>query len=58
MPSERASERESERESNEIKKTMAYDLIRILETSPQQESYSVEEIKKLINTYIETATTK
>ena len=54
MPSERA----SERESNEIKKSMAYDLIRILETSPQQESYSVEEIKKLINTYIETATTK
>lgn len=45
-----------ERESNEIKKSMAYDLIRILERSPVQEHYTVDEIKKIINTYIETTT--
>ena len=48
----------SDRESNEIKKSMAYDLIMILEDNPQQENYSAEEVKKLIKTYIATATSK
>ena len=46
----------SERESNESKKSMAYDLIMMLEEKPEQTSYSVEEIKKLIKTYIATVT--
>ena len=44
------------RESNEIKKSMAYDLLRIIESQPQQETYTAEEVKKLINNYITTAT--
>ena len=48
----------TDRESNEIKKSMAYDLIRILEENPEQATYTVEEIKKLINTYITTVTSK
>ena len=47
----------SERESNEIKKSMAYDLINIIEEAPEQKTYTAEEIKKLIKTYIATATT-
>lgn len=47
----------SERESNEIKKSMAYDLLQIIEENPQQETYTAEEIRKIIKTYITTATT-
>ena len=46
----------SERESNEIKKSMAYDLIQIIEEAPAKENYTAEEIKKLIKTYIITTT--
>lgn len=46
----------SERESNEIKKSMAYDLIDILETKPEQQTYTMEEVKKLIKTYIAAST--
>ncbi len=46
----------TERESNEIKKSMAYDLINILEENPQQANYTAEEVKKLIKTYIAAAT--
>ena len=48
----------SERESNEIKKSMAYDLIQIIEEAPTKENYTAEEIKKLIKSYIITATAK
>ena len=48
----------TERESNEIKKSMAYDLIQIIEENPEQESYTPEEIKKIIKTYITTTTSK
>ena len=47
-----------EAERQDVKKAMAYDLIRILETNPKQESYTVAEIKKLIDTYIEVTTEK
>ena len=46
----------TERESNEIKKSMAYDLINIIEEKPEQETYTAEEVKKLIKTYIAAAT--
>lgn len=48
----------SERESNEVKKSMAYDLIEIIESQPKQETYTAEEVKKLIKNYITTATQK
>lgn len=48
----------TERESNEVKKSMAYDLIQIIEERPEKETYTAEEVKKLIKTYITTATAK
>ncbi len=48
----------TERESNEVKKSMAYDLIEIIEAKPEKDNYTAEEIKKIIKTYITTATTK
>lgn len=48
----------TERVSDEIKKSMAYDLITIIEERPEQETYTAEEVKKLIKTYIATTTSK
>ena len=42
----------TERESNEVKKSMAYDLIQIIEEKPEKDSYTAEEVKKLIKVYI------
>lgn len=42
----------ADRESNEIKKAMAYDLIDIIESATDKESYTPEEIKALIKAYI------
>jgi len=41
-----------DRESNEIKKSMAYDLIEIIETNSEKQDYTPEEIKTLIKAYI------
>ena len=46
----------TERQSNEVKKSMAYDLLQIIEEKPEKETYTAEEIKKLIKLYISTAT--
>ena len=46
----------NERGSNEVKKSMAYDLLQIIEEKPEKETYTAEEIKKLIKLYISTAT--
>ncbi|MCD7846235.1 MAG: hypothetical protein LUG57_10395 [Oscillospiraceae bacterium] len=48
----------TDRESDEIKKAMAYDLIDIIESSPEQTSYTPKEIKKLIKSYIAASTQK
>ena len=42
----------TDRESNEIKKSMAYDLIDIIESADGKESYPPQEIKSLIKAYI------
>ena len=42
----------TDRESNEIKKSMAYDLIDIIESASDKEHYTPEEIKALIKAYI------
>ncbi len=48
----------TDRESAEIKKAMAYDLLEILESKPEQQTYTAEEIKKLIKNYISASTQK
>ncbi len=50
--SERRISMPTDRESIEIKKSMAYDLIDIIESSEGKESYTPEEIKALIKAYI------
>ena len=45
----------TESDKLETRKAMAYDLINILEENPQQQTYTIEEIKKLIKTYVNTA---
>ncbi len=46
----------TDRESSEIKKAMAYDLLELLEAKPEQQTYTAEEIKKLIKSYISAST--
>ena len=48
----------AERESNEIKKSMAYDLLKILEKAEDagEEQMTIREFKNLIDTYIVTTT--
>ena len=48
----------TEAERQDTRKAMAYDLVGILEAKPEQTSYTVEEIKKIIRTYITTADQK
>jgi len=48
----------TEAERQDTRKAMAYDLITIIEANPAQETYTKEEVKKLINTYISTADQK
>ena len=42
----------SDRESNEIKKSMAYDIIDVIGSDKEKTSYTPEEIKALIKAYI------
>ena len=42
----------TDRESDEIKKSMAYDLIDIIESAEEKTSYTPEELKTLIKAYI------
>ena len=48
---------ETEMESIVVKKSMAYDLIQIIEEMPEKDSYTAEEIKKVIKDYISMTTT-
>lgn len=45
----------TESERNETRKAMAYDLHKIIDRDPTQETYTKEEVKKLIDIYVETA---
>ena len=45
----------TEAERQETRKAMAFDLFNIIDENPKQESYSPEEIKKLIKTYVLTS---
>jgi len=48
----------TEAERQDTRKAMAYDLITIIDENPAQETYTKEEVKKLIKTYISTADQK
>ena len=48
----------TETELKNTQKAMAYDLKKIIDREPNKESYTPEEIKKLIDVYIETADQK
>lgn len=45
----------TESERAETRKAMAYDLHKIIDRDPTQETYTKEEVKKLIDVYVETA---
>jgi len=48
----------TEAERQDTRKAMAYDLKKIIDKDPAQETYTKEEIKKIIDVYIETADQK
>ena len=45
----------TEKEMKEARKAVAFDLFNILDQKPEQETYTAEEIKKLITVYVLTA---
>ena len=48
----------TEAERQDTRKAMAYDLKKIIDSQPAKESYTPEEVKKLIDVYIETEEVK
>jgi len=49
---------EAETKRLDARKAMAYDLFSIIDERPEKESYTPEEIKKIIRVYIATADQK
>ncbi len=45
----------TEAERQDTRKAMAYDLIKAMEKNPEKQTYTVEEVKRLIDYYVETA---
>ena len=45
----------TEKEMKEARKAMASDLLNIIEQKPEQQTYTAEEVKKLITVYVLTA---
>lgn len=48
----------TEAERQDARKAMAFDLFEILDEKPEQKTYTVEEIKKLVRIYLKTAEQK
>lgn len=48
----------TEAERQDTRKAMAFDLFTIMDSNPSQETYTKEEIKKLITTYLTTTDQK
>lgn len=48
----------TEAERQDTRKAMAFDLFNIIDENPAQETYTKEEIKKLIRVYVTTAEQK
>ena len=49
---------EAEAERQNTRKAMAFDLCNIIDEDPSQETYTKEEIKKIIRVYVTTADQK
>ena len=45
-------------EGQDTRKAMAFDLCNIIDENPKQETYTAEEVKKLIKTYVAASTNK
>ena len=48
----------TEAERQDTKKAMAYDICNILDEDPEKETYTKEEIKKLLKVYVTTSEQK
>lgn len=48
----------TEAERQDTRKAMAFDLCNIIDENPAQETYTAEEVKKLIRVYVTTADQK
>ncbi|EOS62530.1 hypothetical protein [Oscillibacter sp. 1-3] len=48
----------TEIERQDTRKAMAYDIIQILKENPEKQSYTTEEIEKIIHVYLTTADQK
>ncbi len=48
----------TEAERQDTRKAMAFDLFEILDETPEQTTYTKEEIKKIIRVYVKTADQK
>ncbi len=48
----------TEAERQDTRKAMAFDLFDIFDAKPEQTTYTVEEIKKIIRVYVKTADQK
>lgn len=48
----------TEAERQDTRKAMAYDIILILKEKPEKQSYTTEEIEKIIHVYLTTADQK
>ena len=48
----------TEAKRQDTRKAMAYDLITIIDEKPEQETYTAEEIKKIIRVYVSTVDQK
>lgn len=48
----------TEAERQDTRKAMAYDIIQILKENPEKQSYTTEEIEKIIHVYLTTSDQK
>lgn len=58
MQREGGDEMRTEAERQDTRKAMAFDLCNIIDENPAQETYTKEEIKKLIRVYVTTSEQK
>ena len=49
---------ETEAERQDTRKAMAYDIIQILKKKPENQSYTTEEIEKILHVYLTTSDQK
>ena len=58
MSKEKEADNMADAERQDTRKAMAFDLCNIIDEHPKQETYTAEEVKKLIKTYVTTTDSK